>query len=141
VKIKAGKFACCVLGQGKRRSQSEGRGGPVRTSGVLQIRTFAFFDAKNIEFFKIYSVSARIKGEGRGLSQCGHFSDKGGKWGGINFSRFCADVLYGPHDKGMFKSLMTVFWAILDLLLSYAHNWLFHPPPPPTHTHTYIYHK
>jgi len=27
-----------------------------------------------------------------GLSQCGHFADKGG---GINFLRFCADVFYG----------------------------------------------
>jgi len=29
---------------------------------------------------------------GRGLSQCGHFADKGGE---VNFLRFCADVLYG----------------------------------------------
>jgi len=43
--------------------------------GVLQMRTSALFGAKNIEFFEIYSVSARTRGEG-GLSQCGHFADK-----------------------------------------------------------------
>jgi len=31
--------------------------------------------------------------EQEGLSQCGHFSDKGGA--GVSFSRFCADVFYG----------------------------------------------
>jgi len=28
-----------------------------------------------------------------GLSQCGHFANKGG--GGVNFSRLCAEVFYG----------------------------------------------
>jgi len=42
---------------------------------VLQVRMFALFGAKNFEFFEIYGVSARTKG--RGLSQCGHFVDKG----------------------------------------------------------------
>jgi len=46
------------------------------------------FWLKNIRFFEIYGASARTKE--RGLSQCGHFSDKG-----VNFSRFCANVFYG----------------------------------------------
>jgi len=46
---------------------------------------------KNSAFFEIYGVSART----RGLNQCGYFGDKEG--GGVNFSRFCADVFYGQH--------------------------------------------
>jgi len=41
---------------------------------------------------EIYVVSRTDGEERRGLSQCGHFSDRGE---GVNFSRFCADVLYG----------------------------------------------
>jgi len=55
--------------------------------------TSALFGAK-IGFIEIYSVSAPTFGQG-GLSQCGHFADKGG--GGVNFLRFCADVVYGQH--------------------------------------------
>jgi len=52
------------------------------------MRTSAFFGAKTSDFSKFYVVSARTRGEGiepvriffgqerRGLSQCGHFSDK-----------------------------------------------------------------
>jgi len=43
---------------------------------------------QNHRVFEIYGESART----RGLSQCGHFLDKGE---GVNFSRFCTDVLYG----------------------------------------------
>jgi len=43
--------------------------------GHPQMRTSALFGLKNFEFFEIYDVSARIRGEG-GLSQCGYFSDK-----------------------------------------------------------------
>jgi len=52
------------------------------------MRTSAFFGIKNFGFFKIYVVYARTRG--RGLSQCGHFSDKAK---GVNFSRFCAAVI------------------------------------------------
>jgi len=52
------------------------------------MRTSALFDAKNRKFFEIYGVSAWTRE--RGLSQCGHFSNKG-----INVPRFCANVLYG----------------------------------------------
>jgi len=48
------------------------------------MRTSAPFGAKNFEFFEIYGVSARTRG--RGLSQCGHFSDKGE--GGSIFRNF-----------------------------------------------------
>jgi len=51
------------------------------------MRTSALFDAKILKF----KVCPHGQG-GSGLSQCGHFSDKGG---GIKFSRFCVDVLYG----------------------------------------------
>jgi len=39
------------------------------------MRASALFCAKNTGFFKIYGVSTRTRGEG--LSQCGHFADKG----------------------------------------------------------------
>jgi len=48
------------------------------------------FGAKNIGFFEIYGVSARAAEGVRELSQCGHFSVKGGG----QFLRFC-DVLHG----------------------------------------------
>jgi len=47
-----------------------------------------FLMQKNFGFFEIYGVSARTWG--KESSQCGHFSDEG-----VNFSRFCANVLYG----------------------------------------------
>jgi len=40
------------------------------------MRTTALFDAKLLGFFEIYGMSARTRGEE------------------VNFSRFCADVLY-----------------------------------------------
>jgi len=54
------------------------------------MRTSALFDAKNTGFFEIYGVSARIRSEGVESVRiiCG-------QGGGVNFSRFCADVLYG----------------------------------------------
>jgi len=48
-----------------------------------------FLAQKTSEFSK-FMVCQHGQG-GRGLSQCEHFSDKGE---GVNFSRFCADVLY-----------------------------------------------
>jgi len=85
---------CMFLGAvHKRRPKSGGRlsnADIFRTRGVLPIRASALFGAKNTEFFEIYGVSAWTRG--RGLNQCGHFSDKGE---GVNFSRFCADVFYG----------------------------------------------
>jgi len=56
--------------------------------------TSAFFGAKNFGFFEICGVSARTRKE-EGLSQCGHFADKGGEE--VNFSRSCANVLNGRH--------------------------------------------
>jgi len=60
-----------------------------RTRGerVLQMRTSALFDAKNIKFFEIYGVPARTKEEG------------------VNFSRFCADVFYGRPLKHKLANL------------------------------------
>jgi len=54
------------------------------------MRPYALFGAKKFGFFEIYCMSTRTKGEG-GLGQCEHVSDKEG----VNFSQFCADVLYG----------------------------------------------
>jgi len=44
--------------------------------------------------FEINGLSALTRGEG--FSQSGHFVDKGG---GVNFSRFCADVFYGRPQR------------------------------------------
>jgi len=58
---------------------------------VLQFWT-SVFGKKNFGFI----VSLHGHG-GRGLSQSGHFANKEG---GVNFSRFCADVFYGrPLNK------------------------------------------
>jgi len=56
------------------------------------MRKSALLDAKNLEFFEIYGMSAK-------LSQCGHFADKGEE---VNFSRFCADVFYGSPKLMIF---------------------------------------
>jgi len=40
--------------------------------GVVQLRMHVLFGESNFGFFEIYDVSART----RGLSQCGHVSDK-----------------------------------------------------------------
>jgi len=48
------------------------------------MQTSAYFSAKNFGFFEIYGVSVRTRG--RGLSQCGHFTEKGGV--GSNFRGF-----------------------------------------------------
>jgi len=67
--------------------------------GVCPVHTFCgqrgcssdvdicIFWHQNFGFFKIYGVPAQT----RRLSQCEYFADKGG----VNFSRFCADVFYG----------------------------------------------
>jgi len=66
---------------------------PVRTrkggSSNVEVRTFL---RKKTRILRNLSTLCPHGQEGRGLSLCGHFSDKEG---GINFSRFCADVLYG----------------------------------------------
>jgi len=60
--------------------------------GFFRYRRPHFFVQKTREFSKFM-----VCPHGQGwLSQCGHFSDKGG----VNFSRFCADVFYGrPLSK------------------------------------------
>jgi len=62
-----------------------------RTRGVLQMRTSALFDAKNFVFSK-FMVCQRGQ-MGRGVEPVLTFFGQGGK--GVNFSRLCADVLYG----------------------------------------------
>jgi len=52
--------------------------------------TSALFGAKNIGFFEIYGVSCP-NGQG-GLASTNILRTKGE---GVNFLRFCADVLYG----------------------------------------------
>jgi len=58
-----------LLGDVHKRRLRSGEGVcPVRTffghgvRGILQIRTFALFSAKNFGFFEIYSVSAHTRG-------------------------------------------------------------------------------
>jgi len=55
--------------------------------GILHVRMSALFGAKTSDFSK-FMVCPNGQG-GRRLSQYKHFVDKGG----VNFSRFCADVL------------------------------------------------
>jgi len=55
------------------------------------MRTSALFGAINLGFFEIYDVSAQTRGEG--VKPVRSFFGQGG--GGVNFSRFCADVFYG----------------------------------------------
>jgi len=60
--------------------------GAVRTQRGFFRCGYSQFLMQKTSNFEIYGVSARTKGEG-GLSQC----EQGGS--GVNFSRFCADVL------------------------------------------------
>jgi len=53
------------------------------------MRTSAHFGAKNLEFFEMYGVSALTRGWRVKPVQI-FFGQ-----GGVNFSRFCADVFYG----------------------------------------------
>jgi len=65
--------------------------------GVLQIRTFALFGAKIFGIFESYAMF----GEGVQPVPVRAFRTKGGG-GGVNISRFCADVFCGrplnPRD-------------------------------------------
>jgi len=70
--------------------------------GVLQMQTSVLFGAKKFGFFEIYGMSTWTKGEG-GLGQCGHASEKDG----VNFSQFCAGVLYGRPHKNCAEKLTT----------------------------------
>jgi len=54
------------------------------------MRTSAIFGVKAPDFSKIYGVSAWTKGGG--VEPLRTFC---GQRGGVNFSRFCADALYG----------------------------------------------
>jgi len=54
------------------------------------MQTSALFGAKNSGFFRIYGVSVRIRGVDP--VRAWHFADRVGE---VNFSGFCADVLYG----------------------------------------------
>jgi len=53
------------------------------------MRTSELLDAKNCGFFEMYGVSVRTD---KGVEPVRTFF---GKRGGVNFSRFCVDVLYG----------------------------------------------
>jgi len=53
------------------------------------MRTSAIFWGKRLGFFKIYGVSAWTSG----LSQCGHFADKGEGGGGQFFAILCGRLL------------------------------------------------
>jgi len=55
-----------------------------KISSVADVRTFW---CKNIGFFEIYGVSARTREVKPVQTFCGQRE--------VNFSRFCADVLYG----------------------------------------------
>jgi len=76
------------------------------------MRTSALVDAKNLGFSKIYGVSARTGG---GVSQCGHFSDKGGE--GVNFVR--TSFIDAPNHKNILFTLMNVRVGIVTQNLLY----------------------
>jgi len=57
-----------------------------RREWVLQMRTSALFGTKNTGVFEIYGVSTRTRGKG------------------VNFSRFCADVLF--YGRSLIKKLV-----------------------------------
>jgi len=78
------------------------------------MRTSAFFGAKYVGFFEIYGVSARITE--RGLSQCGHFANK--VEGRVNFSRFCADILYGRPLSANEFGISDRLWNAKQLLFT-----------------------
>jgi len=73
------------------------------------MQTSALFGAKNIGFFEIYGESAQRKGVGGGRASAYVLRKR---VGGINFSRFSADVFYGrPLIKIRFEiSLLMIFW-------------------------------
>jgi len=86
----------------KRRPQPGG-GGFIQCGqggrGFFRCGRPQFLAQKNSGFFEIYDVTARTRG--RGLSQCGHFADKGRG----HFSRFFAGVFYGrPLIQNTFLS-------------------------------------
>jgi len=80
----------------------------VRTQGVVQcgqggrgfhqIRTSALFDAKNFRFFE-FMVCPHRQGR-KGVEPVRTFCEQGRR---VNFSRFCADVLYG---RSLFMKLL-----------------------------------
>jgi len=55
------------------------------------MRTSAHFDAKKLQIFRIYGVSARTRVEG--LSQCGHFAK------GPFFAILCGRLLWTTPNK------------------------------------------
>jgi len=60
--------------------------------GVLQMRTSKLFGEKISDFSKFIVRSHGQRGMGEPVRIFCHFADKEG---GVNFSRFCADVFYG----------------------------------------------
>jgi len=109
---------------------------PVRTffgqggSSDADVRTLWF--QKLRIFWKIYGVSTRTRGEfepvrtnfltrGRGVrASADKFSDKG-----VNFLRFCADVLYGrPHIIKVSGKLKTLKLNISNAKSKFTKNWI-----------------
>jgi len=60
-----------------------------RGKGVLQMRTSALFDANDSGFFEIYCASTTDKGNSASADVLRTREE------GVNYSRFCAYVLYG----------------------------------------------
>jgi len=90
----------------------------MRTRGDSSDADVRTFWRKNFGFFEIYGVSARTRGEG-GLSQCGHFTDKGGQ--------FCADVFYGrPLTRArMHRAHYYMHSTVLSTYGHKAFDWNF----------------
>jgi len=95
------------------RSQGGGRRG-LSSAGILRTRQGGFFRCGRPHFL-VQNTSDFSKlmvcphGQWR-LSQCGNFSDNGS-----NFSRFCADVLYGRlliQNQASLKPAYERTWSI-----------------------------
>jgi len=64
--------------------------------------SYAHFGAKNFGYFEIYGVSAPTR---RGFEPLRTFCKQEG---GINFSRFCADALYGRSLTDKINCLISI---------------------------------
>jgi len=79
------------------------------------MRASALFGAKTFRFFEIYDVFTQTKG--RGIEPVQTFCGQGGEV--VNFSRFCADILYGrPLMKKSVKQVQIIQYLVMFVINS-----------------------
>jgi len=113
-----------LLGPSIKDVRSQGEGGlssadilRIRRKGVLQMRTSSLYDAKKFGFFKIFGVSART----RRVEPVQTFYRREG----VNFSRFCADVLYGRPLLENCSIKLSQYFMIFSFFKEYSHKSCF----------------